>query len=55
MYLFYLKELEKKSYVLPETIKNKRQGNNPDRKIFMECFNLRNEQYKLRVEHILSN
>lgn len=45
----YNKELETKGYALPETIKNKLQGNDPDRKTFMEYFSLHNEQYKLRI------
>lgn len=45
----YYRELEVKDYVLPETIKGKLQGNDPDRKTFMEYFSLHNEQYNLRI------
>ena len=45
----YNKELENKGYALPDTIKNKLQGNDPDRKSLVEYFNLHNEQYKLKI------
>ncbi|GAB6122431.1 site-specific integrase [Dysgonomonas termitidis] len=45
----YNRELDTKGYVLPETIKEKLQGNDPDRKTFMEYFSLHNEQYNLRI------
>lgn len=45
----YNKELETKGYAMPETIKNKLQGNDPDRKTLMYYFDLHNENYKLRI------
>ncbi len=45
----YNKELDDKGYALPDTIKNKLQGNDPDRKSLVDYFNLHNEQYKLKI------
>jgi site-specific recombinase XerD len=46
---YYNAELDAKGYALPETIKNKLQGKDPDRKSLMEFFEMHNEQYKLRI------
>lgn len=45
----YNKEMDTKGYAVPETIKNKLQGNDPDRKSLIDYFNLHNENYKLRI------
>ena len=45
----YNKELGDKGYALPDTIKNKLQGNDPERKSLVDYFNLHNEQYKLKI------
>jgi len=45
----YNAELDAKGYALPETIKNKLQGKDPDRKSLMEFFEMHNQQYKLRI------